>query len=177
MTQYAAEFGALWDRFIYSLRARLVKERETQPLTHSVCSLILNDEKLCWGTDYNECGKWLNDYREKDPINGELIFSIIMDNVKFSTFEEKKRVSFYSVLKDYILPIALAAIGLIISAVLDAPVWARFAATLLPEFAGFLIGFMMPPAKSPVSVVDDYIMQIAKFKNVITDILNGQQIQ
>lgn len=176
MNNKAAEFGMLWDNFINSLRERLLEERKKKPLSYSICSLVLNDEKLSWGNDRSECGKWMNTYRDSDPVNGDLIFGIIMDNVKFHKPEEKNGFSLISFLREIVIPFVLAMAGFTLSTVLRAPVWVRFAATLIPEFAGFFVfGFLLPAPKSSVSEVDDYISQIGKFKGVIADILNANQ--
>lgn len=139
--QDTIKFVSLWDLFISPLRKSLMREREKQPLSYSVCSLILNDEKLIWADPESPQGNWLSEYTNRDPVNGNLILSITMDDVKFSEYDEKKknRITAADILGFALIPLLLAALGGLLAVLLHASYVVMSVSILSPELTAILI--------------------------------------
>ena len=169
-------FVSLWDMFIGSLRKSLMREIEKQPLSYSICSLILINEKLTWTDPESPQGNWLSGYTNKDPVKGNLILNITMEDVKFSEYDEKKknRITAADIFGFAVIPLLAAAIGCLISLLLHAGFLVISASIILPELIALMIySLIRSKKKSSVSEVDRYIGQLDKYKGIIAGILDG----
>lgn len=169
-------FGTLWDGFCASLSERLEKERQKQMLSYSVCTLLLNDEKLCWNAADDPCGKWLEELQNTEPVKADLILSIIMDDVKFSEPEKENPLTLTDVLGAGVIPLVLSLTAM---ALCLGVFHTSFVVTLLielcVEIAALLVFFLSPLGKAkPKSAVNDYVAQLDKYKGVITGILSRE---
>lgn len=173
MNSEAQRFSELWDSFAASLRVRLEKEREKQPLSYSVCTLVLNDEKLDWNTDDNPCGRWLEELRKTEPEKADLILSIIMDDVKFSEPEKSNALTLADILGYGIIPFVLAMLGMLECIFLKASFVTTLITEIVIEVLAVLVYIFAPfGKKTSKTAIEKYVSQLDKFKGVIADILN-----
>ena len=173
-----SRFSELWNGFAESFRKRLEKEREKQPLSYSVCTLLLNDEKLCWNSDDNPCGQWLENLRRTQPQKADLILSIIMDDVKLNDSSQKKGITLADILGYGLIPLVLALAAMGICILLKLPFVITLVAEIVVELIAILVYFVSPfRKKSSKSVVEKYVVQLDKFKRVISEIVSGIEEQ
>lgn len=174
MTSEVNCFSQLWDGFAASFRQRLEKEREKQPLSYSVCTLLLNDEKLVWNTDDSPCGQWLENLRKTEPQKADLILSIIMDDVKFSEPSQKNSLKLADILGFGLIPLLVALAAMAICILLKLPFVITLIAELVMELIAIMVYCVSPfRKKSGKAVVEQYASQLDKFKRVISEIVSG----
>lgn len=173
MSNEIDQFTTLWDSFSASVRSRLEEECKKQPLSYSICTLILNDEKLSWSTDDNPFGQWLEELRKTKPVKADLILSIIMDDMKFSEPDKKSPITLRTILGVGVIPLVLALAAMWLCSVCFHTSFAvTLAVELGVEIAALLAFFLSPFSKSSTkSQIDIYVAQLDKYKRVITEIL------
>ena len=169
-------FSELWDGFAASFRKRLETEREKQKLSYSVCTLLLNDEKLCWNTDDNPCGQWLEDLRNTQPQKADLILSIIMDDVKLSDTGNDKHLTVTDIIGCGVIPFVLAMVTMMICNFMKLPFVTTIISEIVIELVA-IISYLLSPLskKSGKAVIDKYTAQLDKYKRVISEIVSGMQ--
>ena len=166
-------FTELWDSFAVSYRERLEKEREKQPLSYSLCTLLLNDEKLIWNTDDSPYGQFLEDLRKKEPQKADLILSIIMDDMNLSEPSQEKKLTLADLLGFGLVPLLIALAAMCVCCLLKQPFVITLIAEIAVELIAIFVYYVSPfRKKDGKAVVEKYTAQLDKYKSVISEIVS-----
>lgn len=121
-------FEKQWDKFIVKFKGKLLGEAKKQKLSHPLVCILLRDIKLCWESEYDECGRWLKDYKKINPEKADQIHNIL-DSLTLSEVEPPKEIPD---LVEYAVPLAGAAVGLGVSSMLGAQLIVKTVSTVVP---------------------------------------------
>ena len=158
------DFEKYWKKFIVKMKGALIESTKNQPLTYSVASITLSDVAMAWSLDYDDCGRWLAQYKQKEPRKGELVSSILTKDMQFSPIEEKK--SFPEAAK-LAVPAAGAALGFGISNLLGAGAVIQIVSALVPAVLLYPAMNMVGQSinqKNQVGLMDAYLAQLDKYR-------------
>ena len=168
---YRDSFEKQWEKFLTSLKGKILKESAKQQLTCPLLNLLLRDARLCWESDYDENGRWLNNYKAENPEKGELIYNILLEDMIFTEIKSAKG---NSEIMNYAIPIAGAVAGFGISSLLHANAIIKAVSTIAPAALLYATTKSVDTNKkdnSAKQLVDAYIAQLDKFKVSIISII------
>lgn len=167
---HTENFERLWDNFIVKLKGKLLNVSMQKELTFSYVKLILDNEIYAWDSDYDEEGRWLKQYMNENPREGQLIKEILLDDMSFTEIEPPKKADSLT----YIVPVVGAAAGLGLSSIFNANLIVKAISTVAPA------AILFPTTKTVLNyfssynsqtLIDNYIGQLDKYKNSIISII------
>lgn len=168
---YRDSFEKQWEKFLTSLKGKILKESSKQQLTYPLLNLLLRDARLCWESDYDENGRWLKKYKEENPEKGELIYNILLEDMVFTEIKPAKG---NSEIMNYALPVVGAVAGFGISSLLHANAIIKAVSTIAPAALLYTTTKSVGTNKkdnSTKQLIDAYIAQLDKFKVSIISII------
>lgn len=171
MNRDVEQFEKCWNIFLTRLEGRMMTQSKKQTLTYPFLNLMLSDACLCWGSEYEEGGRWLKKYSEAEPEKGKLIRQILMEEMRFSEISVKKDTADSW---SYAIPIAGAAAGLGISHVLKAGMAAQAASTILPVvilYPSVKAAGENRSARMKKGMMKEYLSQLDKYRLRVASLL------
>lgn len=171
------EFEALWKKFVIRLKGKILRRWEKRSLSASELKLLLVEAALGWDSGEDEGGRWLRGYTKEHPAEGELIRTILVEDMRFTEIPPQKELPESMT---YILPAAGAVVGLSVATYFRAN-WAVKAASAIAP------GMLIYPAAKAVqgssqaknrqNVIDGYIAQLDKYKQSVLSVLEEAEPQ
>ncbi len=166
------KFESLWSDFVALVKGKLMTTSTKQKLTTPLANLILADAASSWGTEYEINGKWLSKLKETEPEKAELVRDILLNDIKFNDIDTKSDLPDYY---NYVIPAVGACAGLAISMYVGCGKLVQAISTITPAV------LLYPAVKtfrssmhttSQNKNIDNYILQLEKYKNSIVSILS-----
>lgn len=166
-------FEKCWGKFITKLKGRMIKQSEQQQLTYPLLKLTLSDAASCWGSEYEENGRWLMQYSEEEPEKGRLIHRILLENMEFIEIPLQKDMTD---MLNYAVPLAGAAAGLGLSHLFRVKAIGQAISTIVPAAVLYpsmkTLGENIKKQES-MERIEQYLSQLEPYRQNIIDIIDG----
>lgn len=167
------EFIKAWLHFETTLKGKLRPKINDQEVSENYANIILNDVATIWFSSYGTEGLWLTNYQSLEPEKGKRIYTILKNELKFSSTINKKQSNQYV---KYAVPAAGAIIGGSIAKAVTSNILLKCASIAAP------VAILYPIAKEYESskekdmnknILDNYINQIQDCKSKIISIIEN----
>lgn len=164
-------FDKYWSNFIAQVKGKLIKVASNQTVTNSYANLILNDVASSWFSEYDVNGKWLLEYKKKNPEKAKQVYEVL-GNMHFQELESSGEIS---PAYDFVIPTIGALGGWCISYFCGAVPIIRIISTLAP--AGVLYPIartwrLKMGALNKDKAMEAYVGQLDRYHNSIDSILD-----
>lgn len=120
MEEYRLQFQTHWKNFISHLSAQIKQRGGKELPSHTQMNMILTDCALDWDSSETVSGRWLKGICELQPRKGQLIRSILVDDMQF------RKVTVSQGIPDFVqilVPVLGAAAAFLIAWLLGAQLW------------------------------------------------------
>ena len=165
-------FESLWADFVTLVKGKLISTANIQTLSIPLANLILHDAASSWNSDYEINGKWLSDFKNREPQKAELVYDILLNDMKFSEIEIRKEFPNYY---NYLIPTVGAIAGLGISYFSGASKIIQTVSTIAPAVLLYPAVKMFGKQQNETNKkknIDVFMQQLEKYKNSILTILS-----
>lgn len=157
-------FERVWNDFLSLFKGNLLTEAAKQELTLASARLMLAEAKLTWTTEYSLCGAWLSRLRKEDPRKGELVKTILTDDMKLS---EAGLESYNGSAVKIAVPVGVGIAGFLISHFAGAGIIVQAGSTLIPAALTYPLSTQFVKdrrTKVENRIIDNYVAQLNKYK-------------
>lgn len=165
-------FESLWEDFLTLVKGKLISTSNNQSLSTPLANLILKEAVSSWNSDYEINGKWMSDFKSREPQKADLVCDILLNDMKFGEIEVTKELPHYY---NYLVPTVGAIAGLGISYFSGASKIIQAVSTIVPAVLLYPAVKMYGKRKNETNKktnIDAFMQQLEKYKNSILPILS-----